>query len=83
MKMADDTDLAAMATRMRGELGVRERRVDVLLSIGSEYLHRGDLGGGKAILLEALEEARRGGESLLKDALGRASALWALQTSKK
>ncbi len=83
VKVAGEADPGAAAARMRGELGDRKRRVDILLSIGAEHLARGDAGAGKATLLEALEEARRGGDGLLEDALGRASALWASRESRK
>ncbi|HEU4394856.1 MAG TPA: carboxypeptidase-like regulatory domain-containing protein [Planctomycetota bacterium] len=82
MKASDEPDLAVTAARAREELGSRERRVDVLLALGAEYLGRGDAAGGRASLLEALEEARRGGDALLKDALDRAAALWAVRASK-
>jgi hypothetical protein len=70
-------DLEDLARRARAEIGHRHERVLALLRIARERLARGEAAGGEAALLDALVEARLGGEDLLHRALREAAPIWA------
>lgn len=72
-------DLAALERRLRDDLGERRERVAAILRIAREHLARGDAAAGERLLVEALDEARRGGSESLDAALRDGAPLWAMR----
>lgn len=70
-------DLDQLARRIRSELGERRERWRGLARFAREHLVRGETKAGERMVLEALEEARRGGEGPLEEALRECAPLWA------
>jgi hypothetical protein len=69
-------DLKAEERDMRAELGHRHERVRALLRIAREHFARRDVAAGERTILDALEEARRGGDAMLETALLEAAPFW-------
>ncbi len=70
-------DLAQEEKDMLGELGDRMERVRALLSLARESLLRGNDSEAERVILSAMEDARRGGATMLDTAAIEAAPYWA------
>ncbi|MHC4846937.1 MAG: LamG-like jellyroll fold domain-containing protein [Planctomycetota bacterium] len=70
-------DLAAREAEMRAELGHRWWRFFALKEMARELFARREVEAGEKMLIQALVEARLGGEALLAGALAESALIWA------
>jgi hypothetical protein len=76
-RYAPTDDLVAEQARMQRELGHRWMRVLSFRLLAIEYLARGDPERGEALVFRALEEAQRGPDGMLEQALEQCAIVWA------
>ena len=69
-------DLAVFRKRVREEIGNRWHRFLALKKIARAYFSRRQNAKGEEVVLDALAEARLGGDGLLERALGEIATIW-------